>query len=291
MPRLWRINQSDGKLFIIRDYDQPSKTLKWLESICYTERNGNGLSQPRKVGDGIQSLAIDKAARMYMVCNKTLGRHRGPVLLRLDLNRFEREDKKAARRVTDYKKRALAHVVASLPSRYPITGIAVEPNSGNLWIVNTRGDLFEIDRINGRLRKTRRIVQVDRRARLRISPTDLVFDKQGKLYVANLGRFLIQVDPSTGRIVKIAEGGENLRVEGMAYDHLNRRILGSEINGDQIVSVRLPEGLKKRHGRFKVPDARAIGFILNEGLTHTGGKVRIVRWTEQRSKQDRSCAP
>ena len=243
---LWGIESDAGFLFSISDYNNAFSTFTNMGAFVW---NNNGTLE--SLLQDIEAFDIGPDGTVYMAYNHDLGSTIEPVLLTYDLANAQAGGTN------------VVNIVGTIGVTFDhvgdnITGLSYHPETGSMYALlqdddsNIYDRLFRIDpstgavlqdygeikgTINGVLEKVRTGEEMD-------------FGSGGRLYVAdNDDDELYEVDPDTGDIVAVVdkdmEGGTthtSVKFEGMAYDFINDKLLGTDDNHDILVRFALEDG-------------------------------------------------
>ena len=218
IPTLWGIDRDDADLFAIDDYRDPGAgtttygPLKWNDGGTLTPLTGL-----------VRAMAIDNSARMYLVSSSALGSVSGPVLLRMNL-----ED------VTQSGDNVVT-VIGQMGTGSDIRGLTIDPLNDDLYAIRADGRLYLVDKKNGSVLTD--IGQVAGQGESITTAEDVTFDVMGNMLVIDNGDDEIyRVDKTTAEILEVyANGNSGIgTMQGLAWDHLNQRILATDTGGDDL---------------------------------------------------------
>ena len=267
IPTIWGVDSDDVDLFTIDDYTDPASgtttfgPLKWNDGGTPTELTGK-----------VQAMAIDKSARMYLVSDTALGTVSAPVLLRMNL---ENATQSGDNMVT---------VIGEMGTGTIVRGLAIDPLNDDLYAIRSNGRLYIIDKKDGSVLSDLGIVAGQ--GETIGAAQDLTFDEMGNLYVIdNTDDEIYRVDKTTAEILEVyADGNSGIgTMQGLAWDHLNQRILATDTAGDDLHYSSLSgygAASTVSLSAQALTDVEAISFMPSEGVKGGAPGVRILRWVE-----------
>lgn len=267
IPTVWGVDKDDANLFSIDDYQNiVSGTttygpLKWNDGGTLTELTGQ-----------LPAMAIDNAARMFLVSGSALGSVDGPVLLRMNL-----EDATASGD-------NVVTVIGQIDTGGDIRGLTIDPLSDALYAIRGDGRMYIIDKKDGSVLSD--IGQVAGLGESITAAEDLTFDAMGNLYVIDNGDDEVyRVDKTTAEILEVyANGNSGIgTMQGLAWDHLNQRLLATDTAGDDLHYSRLSgygAATLSSLSSQALTDVEAISFMPSEGINGSKPGVRVLRWVE-----------
>lgn len=238
VPTLWGIDEDDGELFRIDDYNNASST---FTSYGQLKWNDNGTL--RNIGNDIEAFTVPADGLAYMVLNDNLGAlgkdrgpysHDGPVLLRFDM--------RTASTTQDNLVEVIGVIDVEFDSRIDnITGLGFNPMSGELHALlwdNASDDsplndrLLTIDLNDGRVLRDLTLSGV-------LTGEDMIFHEDGRLLVVDEDdNDVYFVDPANASILSTFD--DDIRkglsgssfFEALAWDAENDRLIAFSDVGD-----------------------------------------------------------
>ncbi len=217
---LWGVNEDEGSLFVIEDLATRQDTTYSRGPILWSD--GRRI-QP--LGEGIDAFTFDGPGSGFVVCNESVGSWRRPVLLKLSLSADKAD---------------VAEPIGSLGNVAEVTGLAVDPSTGELHGLAEDGNVFIIDRETADTSNKRRIV-MDNAERMP-NWEAIAFDKSGQLFALDDGepkRFvsLDLSDSSKITMSKIWEMGHGAdeEWEALAIHPVTNQIVISKTSGEGLV--------------------------------------------------------
>gem|GEM_PF-2835803 len=251
---LWGVDGSDGTLFSIGNYNRIT-----LTATSYGRLKWNDRGVLRDVGSSIRAMAIAADGDAYVVCNANLGAYHKPVLLKFNVLNATASGNN------------VATVLGEINWSKDITGLAIDPQSGQLYALGIDGGTGVADRLLVLSKDDASTVQnvgaMSGGGQKVGEGTDMVFDDQGNLYVSDdQNERLYRVSKSTAAILAIVD--EEMvsfgRIEALAWDARGQKLLGSYTTLSLLYWITLRDGDNILLGTFwltGVENVQAMGFL------------------------------
>jgi uncharacterized protein DUF6923 len=265
---VWGVDQQDGELFAIEDYYGTSREFTSYGRLKY--QSGRRLAD---LGHGVSAFVLDADQNAYMVYDRRSGRNSGQVLLRFDVAHAQPKGNNEV------------DIVGSLGIRSSVTGLALDPDTGDLYALAQVGRSSTPDHLV-KISKSTGAVTTDLGAMTsRVSSIGagqaMVFDPEGNLYVVDAARGqLCRVDKSNGRVLEICDAETKWmgQVEALAWDSANGRLLGALGNPRTLMHLTMGDGDNipvTTLGPFGLHDVRGMGLAPGQaGGAQEAGSVR-----------------
>ena len=240
---LWGTDDDTGELFSFRRYADGTST----EDTGYTPygsiqydagTSGRTAIAPGRSGTDIEAFTITNNGTAYFVANRDIFYNDiqidSPVLFAIDLNDVEASPSTWQ-----------ASIVGRIEGGDDITALALNPANGDLLaLVQSSGtdELIRLDDLSTSAPLTAApftlLGSISGSGERSTTGEDMVFGPEGKLYLAdNDDDQLYEIDASNGAILSVVDtnlrsvegrdSGDNIKVEGLAFDPLSGDLIAS----------------------------------------------------------------
>lgn len=274
VPTLWGVDEDDGQLFSIGDYTNPVATFTNYGKLQW---NDNGTL--RDVGAFGEAFTLDGTMAYFARNHTDLGSFAVPVFMRFDVATAVPGGPNTVTVVG-----TMAGITFN-SIRDNISGFAIQPGTGTLFAL-FRDDtdavpdrLLTINKATGAVLTNQLISGLGHRIG---SGEDLVFDTAGHLFVTDdVDDHLYQVDPATAAIIAVVNDDEkrglgisSAKIEGLAWDFQNNRLIATDDDNDLFVQLSLTNGNGVSYGAVPgITDVEGIAFVPALGTTTTSSST------------------
>lgn len=269
VPKLWGIDEDDAQLFSISNYMSPTTTLTSFGRLKW-----NNAGTPTDFGTNLDNCIISRTGRLYFYCNETFGTHLGPTLLSFDLANASTTQNN------------IVSIIGRTPTSVELRGIAIDPLNDELYALRNDGWIYVINPVTAAIVRT--VGQATGLGESVTTGEDIMFDRYGSLYVLDdTDDELYRINKGNGAILQVYNnGGAGVGVvQGMAWDHVNNRMLVTAT--DTRILIVSPLSLTgysvvNGFGTIGLTDVECISFSPTEGLTGISEGVRVIKWAEKK---------
>jgi len=274
-PVLWGVDEDDGELFSIADYTKIGDGPAAAGFVSYgrLKYDQTGAGNLRDVGPHIEAFDLAADGTAFFGLSTPLHLQglpdlSPPVILKLNVH----EATPAGPNVVD--------IVGRVPIKYRkgdnISGLAVHPQTGQLYVLHRVGSSRHVDRvvtispddatIIGRPRKIQ-----SKALGLRCDQCeDLNFDSAGRLFATDdYDDHLYELDPATGEILSQFVANESggmtgvsVKIEALAWAEPTGQFIGFDDNSNQFVALTPGAGHNSTLGRLAgLTDVEGLDFL------------------------------
>ena len=271
-PTLWGVDEDDGQLFSIGDYNDAANTFTDFGKLKWNN-NGTLLN----IGSDIEAFTLDADGTAFLALDRGLGEFEGQHVN--TLLSFNILDAEVDNTVVD-----ILGVIGNV-SLYDdggdnISGLSIDPTTGSLFALlkNDAPDqnsrkivdlLFEIDKADGSLIGSTN--QIQGSGEVANKAEDMEFDTNGNLYVTDNGDDeLYLVDPETGEIIDVVDEnqhdgldvGDSVKFEALGWDFQNDQLIGSDDKNNVFAALTTQNGENSSLGKINgLTDVEGIDFV------------------------------
>ena len=270
-PTLWGVDEDDGQLFSIGDYNNAENTFTDFGKLKW---NNNGTLQ--NIGADIEAFTLDTDGTAFLALDRGIGDFAGQRVN--TLLSFNILDAEVGNTVVD-----ILGTIGDL-SLYDddadnISGLSIDPISGGLFALlknDAPGEsskdivdlLFEINKSDGSVIGSTK--QIQGSGAVANKAEDMEFDTSGNLYVTdNHDDHLYQVNPNTGEIIAVVDnnqkgglGTSGRKFEALGWDFVNDQLIGSDDNQDIFATLSIQNGGNSSLGHIEgLTDVEGIDFV------------------------------
>ena len=277
-PTLWGVDEDDGQLFSIGDYNDVANTftdyglLKWDD--------GGTL---KNVGADIEAFTLDTDGTAYLALDRGIGEFDDIDDVNTLLS-FNIQDAVAGNTVVDILGVIGADVgnggINYNSSSDNISGLSIDPITGKLVaLLKNNGSrktdqLYTINKTDGGLVDS--IGTIQGLGETSKSAEDLEFDNEGNLYVTdNKDDHLYQVDRDNGNIIAVIDNNQkdgfknqngddatSIKIEALGWDFVNNKLITNDDNYNGYGQLTLQNGNNNYFGTIAgLTDVEGIDFV------------------------------
>lgn len=269
VPRLWGIDEDDAQLFSMTNYNTPTTTMTNYGRLKWN--NGGTISN---FNTNLDNCAIARRGRMYSVVNENFGTYTAPVLVSFDLSSASTTGNN------------VVGIVGQVPTSTELRGLSVDPLTDELYALRNDGWLYVLNPQSAAIVRT--VGQATGLGESITAGEDLMFDRFGNLYALDdSDDEMYRLSKANGAILEVYNnGGSGVGlVQGMAWDHINSRMLVTVTDSQTLIVSPLSLSGYSFIGGFGglgLTDVEAIDFQPTEGITGVFQGVRVVKWQEKK---------
>jgi uncharacterized repeat protein (TIGR01451 family) len=295
VPILWGVDDDDGELFSIADYTKIGDGAAAAGFVSYgrLKYDQTGGRSLRDVGPHIEAFDLTADGTAYLGLSTALdlaGRPdlSPPVILKLNVHAAT----PAGPNVVD--------VVGRVRIKYRtgdnISGLAVHPQTGQLFILHRAGSARHVDQLvvvspaNASIIAKPRKIQSKALGLKCDQCEDLNFDASGRLYVTDdFDDDVYEINPATGEILAVIDGneiggltgiGSSPKIESLAWADRAEHFVGFDDNSNQFLVLTPGTGNNATLGKLGgLTDVEGIDFLARASLTDIAAQVNDSRPT------------
>jgi len=268
---LWGINEDNGVLFSVEDYTEQSPNVT-VYGPLYWDNNGTDT----QINSGIQGFSIDIDGTAYMVSTLNVGAYSGPVLMRFNVG------------TASTTSNNVVQIVGAINwAGGPITGLAIDPSSGNLYALGRQSGWGNIDHLllidRSTAEVTTDIGAMEGQGTFVAEGEGMTFDGSSGLYVTDpQDECVHKINIETGAIIQVVDNdtvpNANLKLQALAWDAVNNRLIGTQANSKKLMHITLQNGNNTEYGSLGpagLNDVEALGFLPPGGSSNNVQAIQL----------------